>query len=594
VKLASNIKRVPLPKANLSVWQINAESVFRRFLGERRDQLLALIESGTLFTAAEIEPLLDTALPGMFELGSLLALQDLVKDDRWTDIVIDTAPIGHTLRLFALPQHFQDFLRFLDLAGSRDRWLAQRFGTKYHSPAEAMLLDLSRAAEQMNTVLSSETSSVYLVTSPEIFSLEQSLRSIKALRAITKTLPLSGIILNRAVRRGGSCSRCKRRAERTDHALDFLHAHFSKTMVMISEDPGEPIIGAAALARHAETVFGKSRYRIPAARSLTDSPELPAKQTRWPDFGQQLCFTLGKGGVGKTTVSASIAYLARERHKQLVTVCSADPAPSLDDVFQTSVDNKPKPVLADRGLRAIEIDSVAEFRAWADEIQHKIAGAFTQQRGGITVDVSFDRQIFSALLDVVPPGVDEIFAIFKILDLTAIEGRRQERIVIDMAPTGHALELLRMPERIAQWTRLLLKMLASHRTLALAQDVAVEIATLGQRARTLLKLMQDSRRACAMAVTLPETMPARQARYLLEQMGELGIEVAAVMVNRVLLDTGCGRCSNGLRWQQRVVNQLAKTRGKNHPPVYLLPEQTDEIAGRAALNAFTRHVYQLT
>jgi arsenite-transporting ATPase len=588
VKLASNIKRVPLPKANLSAWQINAESVFRRFLDERRKQFLALIESGTLFTAEEIEPLLDTALPGMAELGSLLALQDLVEDRRWTDIVIDTAPIGHTLRLFSLPKHFEDFLRFLDLAGSRDRWLTQRFGTKQRSPAEDIVADLKRSAEHMNSVLSSETSRVYLVTSPESFSLEQSVRSVRALRAITSTLPLAGIIVNRAVRNGGRCPRCLRRAQRTKHALGFLKDHFAGTKLLMSEDSGEPVIGTAGLARHAETVFGASRYRISRGRS---SAKLQFKETEWPKFPQHLCFTVGKGGVGKTTVSASIAYLDRKRQTQPVTICSTDPAPSLDDVFQTSVGNNPKPVLGDRGLCAIEVDSVAEFRAWANDMQQKIAGAFSQQRGGITVDVSFDRQIFSALLDIVPPGIDEIFAIFKILDLTATGSQGQ--IVIDMAPTGHALELLRMPERIAHWTRLLLKMLAAHRTLALAQDVAVEIATLGQRVRGLLSLMQDSRSACAVAVTLPEPMPARQAEYLLDQMRGLGINIAAVMINRVLLDTGCGRCSNAQRWQQRVVNQLAKRRKRSLPPMYLLAEQTDEIAGKAALSAFTRHLHRL-
>jgi anion-transporting ArsA/GET3 family ATPase len=105
--------------------------------------------------------------------------------------------------------------------------------------------------------------------------------------------------------------------------------------------------------------------------------------------------------------------------------------------------------------------------------------------------------------------------------------------------------------------------------------------------------MQDSRSACAVAVTLPEPMPARQAEYLLDQMRGLGINIAAVMINRVLLDTGCGRCSNAQRWQQRVVNQLAKRRKRSLPPMYLLAEQTDEIAGKAALSAFTRHLHRL-
>ena len=65
----------------------------------------------------------------------------------------------------------------------------------------------------------------------------------------------------------------------------------------------------------------------------------------------------------------------------------------------------------------------------------------TGEERGVHLDLSLDRKFLLALLDVVPPGVDEIFAIFRILDLLRSGGR----VVIDMAPTGHALEVLRTP-----------------------------------------------------------------------------------------------------------------------------------------------------
>ena len=113
------------------------------------------------------------------------------------------------------------------------------------------------------------------------------------------------------------------------------------------------------------------------------------------------------------------------------------------------------------------------------------------ESGGLHVDLTFEKEVFAALMEVVPPGVDEVFAIFRILDLLEA---KPGSVFIDMAPTGHALELLRMPERILLWSRLLLKSLAAHRTLALAQDVAVELAGLGQRVRKLLELMRDTGR----------------------------------------------------------------------------------------------------
>jgi arsenite-transporting ATPase len=586
LRLGSAPTRIPVKTGQLFAWQIDAEKTFRQFLDSKRDALLDLVESGTLFTRSEIEPLLDTALPGMGELGALLALKELVTSDEWSEVVVDTAPIGHTLRLFSLPEHFKKFLTFLDLAGNRDRWLMQRFGSKRSTPTDELLNELQEASRAMQAIISGETSRVFLVTSPETFSLKQAVRSVDSLEKIASELPLAAIIVNRAVLKVSSCARCKHRAKQFARAQKFLREQFPRMQQLVSEDPGQPIVGAEALARHADTVFGGRRYT--AAKALrTIMPTL--KNEPWPVPTKHLSFTVGKGGVGKTTVSASLAYVAREHSKMAVTVCSTDPAPSLDDVFEAEVGNEPRSVLGDRGLKAIEVDSVTEFRHWASSMQEKIRGAFTGQQGRIQVDVSFDRQIFMALLDIVPPGVDEIFAIFKILDLTA-DGH--QRIVIDMAPTGHAIELLRMPERIAIWTRLLLKTLASHRTLALAQDVAVEIATIGQKVRKLTAMMQDERQACAIAVMLPELLPDKQTTRLLKQVEDLGIHVAGLMVNRVVLDdTTCARCANTQRWQQKVLNRVRKQHAGF--PVYLLPERPAEIAGSAALERFTRRVWRL-
>ena len=60
-------------------------------------------------------------------MAALLAISDALASAKYDEIVVDTAPIGHTLRLFALPQYFSTFLDVLELASSRDRLLAERF-----------------------------------------------------------------------------------------------------------------------------------------------------------------------------------------------------------------------------------------------------------------------------------------------------------------------------------------------------------------------------------------------------------------------------------------------------------------------------------
>src|SRR5215467_2994266 len=160
------------------------------------------------------------------------------------------------------------------------------------------------------------------------------------------------------------------------------------------------------------------------------------------------------------------------------------------------------------------------------------------QSGGLHVDLTFEKQVFAALLDIVPPGVDEVFATFRIVDLLDqksgdLLNQKSGCIFIDMAPTGHALELLRMPERIQLWSRLLLKSLSAHRTLALAQDVAVELATLGQQVRKLIATMNDPEQSRIWAVMLPEPVPDHQTVRLLSAVKEIGIKVDSLFVNRV-------------------------------------------------------------
>src|SRR5256886_14700817 len=99
--------------------------------------------------------------------------------------------------------------------------------------------------------------------------------------------------------------------------------------------------------------------------------------------------------------------------------------------------------------------------------------AFTEERSGIQEDFWIERQLFLRLLEIVPTGIDEVIAIIRISGLL---GDPSKRIVIDMAPTGHALDLLRTPEWILACSRLLVKTRAGQRILGRARDAGVKAA----------------------------------------------------------------------------------------------------------------------
>jgi arsenite-transporting ATPase len=208
------------------------------------------------------------------------------------------------------------------------------------------------------------------------------------------------------------------------------------------------------------------------------------------------------------------------------------------------------------------------------------------------VDVSFERQLFSSLLDIVPPGVDEVFAVFRIMDLLA---DRSQQVVIDMAPTGHALELLRLPARMLHWSRLLLKTLAAHRTLALARDVAVQIAEFGQRARELAQMLKDAGQSRLWVVMLAEALPDRETERLMRALRELELPVAGLFVNRVLFPEDirqCVRCRRARQWQLAMLRKISRTR-RGAGEIYVIRNFSSEVAGKSGLRAFTSELWEV-
>lgn len=585
--------------------QIDPEWQIKRFLKTERGDILDLLSKGSLFQREELEPLLDTALPGMAEVAALLAIHDLIDSD-FDDIVIDTAPMGHAIRLFQMPEHFARFLNVLKAAAARDQVLAQRFGGRI--PAQPSVERWARMVGHVEAALAAEGSEIMMVTTPEPFSLKQAARSAAMFEDQQEKQRISAVVLNRVVSYPADCPACTRRASETRKAATFLTKNFKGARILHAEDPGSPIFGLVKLRAFGAHVF--SGRPLPKA-VVTHAPKAAAMKLAalsWPELSAPLTLTVGKGGVGKTTISAGLAFHQRElqkrgakdsRHKNAVAICSVDPAPSLDDIFEQKVEDRLIPVLGDRSFCAAELDAGREFARWADQLRSRISAATSSEQRGLHVDLTLDRDFLLSLLDVVPPGIDEVFAVFRILDLLDEGGP----VVIDMAPTGHALEVLATPARLLAWSRLLLKTLAAHRTLPFAQDAAVDLATMAQRVRDLSAMLQDARRCSVLVVTLAEPLPDRETIRLLRSLKDLRVPVARVFVNRVRLESDtrssrgstrrekCPRCRSSREWQRYVLAEMQRQlRGKQ---IYVVPEFSAQIMGAKALQRLTRRLWQI-
>jgi arsenite-transporting ATPase len=362
---------------------------------------------------------------------------------------------------------------------------------------------------------------------------------------------------------------------------------YPETRILRGEDPGAPLLGVDQLSAFGQHVFEQKPLRVTLSVPSGVSA-LEFKRVEWPTEDREMAFTVGKGGVGKTTISAALAVCTRAKERTVVNICSTDPAPSLDDVFRAEVGGSLKPVLNDPGLRAAEIDAVDQYQEWASQMRRRLDEGLTNEDRGLHLDLTYDRELLDALLDVVPPGVDEIFAILRISELV----NRGESLIIDMAPTGHAIDLLKTPDRLLSWTRMLLKTLAANRTLPLARDAGVEVATIQHKVRELAATMNNHERSGVDVVMLPELLPDRETRRLLHTLEEMGAGVRRVFINRVMMsDTGeCSRCGRARRWQMYT---LKKMKALTKHDVYIVPEIPGGISGRAALNRFTRNIWRL-
>ena len=607
LKISKELQKIP-GLSNLHVWQVDAEGRFQEFLQEYREEIAELIESGTFLSREEVESFLQTTLPGLAEMSALLTIHDLLQSGKYDEIVVDTAPIGHTLRLFRIPDQLARFLEFLELSGKRDAVLAAHFTGVTTQRRIPVLEQWGQVLTDLRHALSQKGSRLVMVTSAEKFSLEESKRTAAQLKK-DSDVRISTLVLNRVVRKVGRCPLCKLQAKRTQAALQFLRRSFRNTPIEIGEDPGGPILGVTALK-----VFGKHLFegqklgpaKLFASRGRTKFSEPEFVPAEWPSDLSELTFTLGKGGVGKTTVSSGLAFTLRKRHKGTpVLICSTDPAPSLDDVFAQKIGGEPVSVLQDGKFTACELDATAEYRRWSERLKQQLSESLQIQQGGLHVELSFEHEMMAALLDIVPPGVDEVFAIFKIFDLLAVRG---QSVVIDMAPTGHALELLKTPERLIIWSRLLMRSLAAHRELPIAQDLAVEVASIAQRARELVQMLKDRKRSRIFVVMLPEPMPDQETRRLLGDLKALGLYPQALFVNRVLFPEdakGCTRCETAYGWQLATLASQAVTWKSFHPNnpkagllgtsglCYAVREWPAEIAGKRGLEMLTKQLWQL-
>jgi arsenite-transporting ATPase len=152
--------------------------------------------------------------------------------------------------------------------------------------------------------------------------------------------------------------------------------------------------------------------------------------------------------------------------------------------------------------------------------------------GGLGVSAPADREVVERLVELAPPGVDEVMALGDVIDL--LEGREYNALVLDTAPTGHLLRLLEMPAVALDWSHALLRLLLQYREVVGLGETAERLLRFARTLRRLRAYLEDGAHTFFLAVALPEALSVPETERLARRLAELRIAPGALLVNRVL------------------------------------------------------------
>lgn len=248
-------------------------------------------------------------------------------------------------------------------------------------------------------------------------------------------------------------------------------------------------------------------------------------------MGRIIIFT-GKGGVGKTSTAAAHAVKASKEGKKTLIV-STDMAHNLSDLFMKEIKEEPTEVM--KNLYSLEIDSNYEMSKHSESILE----SFTKM---ISFKNDSDKDVLEDI--VVFPGIEELFSLLKIKEL--YDEKIYDLIIVDCAPTGETLSLLKFPELLSWYMEKLfpvgkvaMKVIRPISKIAFKLDMPDEramndIEKLYVKLTTLQSLLKDRDVCSIRLVTIPEKMVVEESKRSYMYLNLYNYNVDGLYINRIL------------------------------------------------------------
>ncbi len=439
-------------------------------------------------------------------------LGDPEKTQAFDHVIFDTAPTGHTLRLLSLPSAWSGFIESSTGAG----------GASCLGPLAGLEKQRGLYAATVAQLADAQKTTVVLVSRPETSALREAERTrgeLAELGISHQVLAINGLFQAKP----GNDAIADAMTQRAKEALESMPESLAALPRYVTPFVALGMVGITAL----RSLIEPNAYAAPVNPSVANSPELPTFNHLLNDLeqgGYGVIMTMGKGGVGKTTVAAAIAVaLAQRGHPVLLS--TTDPAAHVAVTIENPVPN----------LSVSRIDPVAEVERYRQDILEKT---------GKNLDANGLAMLEE---DLRSPCTEEI-AVFRAFAKT-VEVGKNAFVVLDTAPTGHTILLLDAAE-------------AYHREVMRVQG------DMPESVRQLLPRLRDPAYTRVIITTLAEATPVHEAERLQQDLARAGIKPYAWVINQSLLASGTH-------------NPLLAERGRYEIP--FIRKVAEELSPRCAL-----------
>ncbi len=541
--LQTEISNTPSAQAdlpNLKVQALDAENLLMSFKERYGSVLELLVERGSFVEGGDLTPVWDLSWPGLDELMGILEIQRLFRDQEADRVVVDMAPTGHSLNLFGLMDFLDKLLDSLELFQGKHREMSERLAGRHVQDEADDFLDEIRTELTTGRQLLQDTvkTACLIVAIPEPMSWEETRRFVASLDELS--IPVGGIVVNHLIQyfQGQEVEN----GDRATHSEQRLMV--SKFLEIAQEFPtaipvfrvpqqeAEPV-GSDAL----DGLMQQIQVASPADPAY-QNVEMPA--VVWPDkiepgfddfiaAGRQLVILGGKGGVGKTTVAAAIAWGMAENHgDRNIRVISIDPAHSLGDAFGKALGHEPSDIA--HNLSAQEIDAEVVLEQFREDYLWELAAMMSGDTGDENLQLAYGPEAWKNIVSQSLPGIDEMLSLLAIVEL--LESGKQDLIVLDTAPTGHLLRFLEMPTALGDWLAWIFKLWIKYQDVVGRVELMSRLRTLRKRVMDAQKKLQNPEYTEFIGVFQAQSAILAESERLTQAMEDKGISHRYVVHNR--------------------------------------------------------------